>query len=100
MASEFKFDLNVKDVIKRKSSCKRGYNREWQRVRLAYLRKHPLCVEPGCNALACVVDHRVSLEQGGARYDHENLQGFCTLHHNRKTNRYDGGFGNQRREYS
>lgn len=100
MPKEFKPNTHVFKPKARKTAYRRGYNREWARVRKAYLRKHPRCSTNGCHELATCVDHKISLEQGGERYNEDNLQSFCTRCHNRKTNLYDGGFGNDRREYS
>lgn len=71
----------------RESAAKRGYDRRWQRLRLAYLRAHPLCVE--CQAEhrttpATEVDHITPLRWGGT-HDWSNLQALCKPHHSRKT---------------
>lgn len=80
----------------RPSAAARGYDAQWRRFRLSYLRRHPLCVE--CleqqRAVEAVhVDHVIALEKGGAKYDESNLQGLCPHHHSVKTCREDGGFG-------
>ena len=76
----------------RLSSCKRGYDRRWRKVRLMYLRANPLC-EPkmprarelgiGCGKPARVVDHIVPKECGGQDIE-SNLQSLCDRCHNRK----------------
>lgn len=56
----------------------------WQRARISYLRMHPSCQAPGCNALARVVDHLVPLAAGGPPLDPENFAAMCDTCHNRK----------------
>src|SRR6185369_16868932 len=60
----------------RTSAAKRGYDRDWQRVRLFVLRRDPICQicfrEPSTE-----VDHRVPFTKGGARLDPANLRGAC-----------------------
>jgi len=84
----------------RPNSYKRGYDRKWRKCRDAYLAAHPMCQEPGCNKFATEVDHKIALEEGGAKFDWNNLCGYCKRHHTQKTNRVDGGFGRQRRSDS
>lgn len=62
----------------------------WRRVRLSYLAAHPLCVEcerQGRVTPATVVDHIKPINEGGARFDFENMQGLCARCHNRKSGR-------------
>lgn len=75
---------------RRGSACKRGYDSEWQRFRLWFLKAHPLCEEPGCHEIATEVDHIVPLAQGGAHCSEANSQGLCKAHHTSKTNRENG----------
>ena len=57
---------------------------KWAKVRLKVLdRDHWACVTCG-KAGRLEVDHRVSIEHGGAMYDLENLQTFCRGCHIRK----------------
>lgn len=77
----------------RGSASKRGYGREWQRIRDDYLDRHPFCeAEEGCTELATQVDH---IDGGGPRGDNSdaNLQALCARHHSKKTVAVDGGFG-------
>lgn len=78
----------------RPSAHARGYGRQWQAIRLAYLRAHPLCVE--CNRPATDVDHIVARAKGG-KDDESNLQALCHSCHSRKTNAQDGGGWKRRR---
>lgn len=75
----------------RASAAKRGYGREWQRRRRAYLMQNPLCVD--CRAIgkltaATEVDH-VTPHRGDEQlfWAWDNLQGLCKSHHSRKTGR-------------
>jgi len=80
----------------RDSAAARGYDSKWRMTRSAFLKKHPTCSEPGCQAKATHVDHIKARAQGGSD-EWSNLQGLCHSHHSSKTNAIDGGFGNPRR---
>ena len=73
----------------RLSSHDRGYNTKWQRVRLSYLKAHPLCVQ--CQAEDVVepateVDHIIP-HKGNKKlfWDNSNWQPLCKRHHSEKT---------------
>ena len=60
----------------------------WKAARKAYIAAHPLCAH--CEAYgrvvpADVVDHINERRDGGADYDHSNLQSLCHGCHNAKT---------------
>jgi 5-methylcytosine-specific restriction protein A len=74
----------------RPTSSKRGYGRNWQRLRLLILHEEPLCRE--CGAAATDVDH---IDGDVTNLRRENLQALCHAHHSRLTARYDGGFGHR-----
>ena len=79
----------------RPSAARRGYDARWREIRLAHLKRHPICVE--CERLglavpATDVDHVVALRRGGTNAA-TNLQSLCHVHHSRKTAREDGRFG-------
>lgn len=82
----------------RQTSTQRGYGSAWQRARLAYLQRNPLCV--GCNkqgrvTAAAVVDHITPHKGDKALFwDSDNWQALCKPCHSRKTAAQDGGFGN------
>ena len=74
----------------RASPSVRGYDRAWQRLRLWYLRRHPLCEE--CRRADKVVPaeqvHHVVAFKGKddpLRLDPTNLEALCVSCHNRKT---------------
>jgi len=63
------------------------YDRRWQKVRAAYLAKHPLCAD--CQIArrltpATDVHHIVKPSDGGSDRD-ENLMGLCKSCHSRRT---------------
>lgn len=75
----------------RESAAKRLYDAKWKKVRNAYIRDYPLCVEclkEGRTEEATVVDHVIPHRRNVELFrDHDNLQGLCEFHHNRKTGR-------------
>lgn len=82
----------------RESAAQRGYDSDWRRYRISYLKAHPLCVEclkEGTVTLAKIVDHIVP-HKGDYKlfWDPKNHQPLCKKHHDRKTASEDGGFGN------
>lgn len=83
---------------RRGTATQRGYDWRWHKARTVYLQSHPLCID--CLAAdktvpATVVDHIIP-----HRGDHElmwdeaNWAARCKHHHDVKTAREDGGFGN------
>jgi len=83
----------------RGSSAQRGYDRKWRRARIRYLREHPLCVEclsKGQVAAATVVDHVIPPKGDYELFwDESNWQSLCKFHHDTKTAKEDGAFGNK-----
>jgi 5-methylcytosine-specific restriction enzyme A len=57
-----------------------GNTRKWRRYRAAQLRAYPICNYPDCPRPAVTVDHVTPLAEGGAMYDHGNLQSLCDDH--------------------
>jgi len=83
----------------RPNANQRGYDARWRKVRLQYLRENPLCVEclkEGKVTPATVVDH-IKPHHGDKElfWDRNNWQALCEYHHNVKTAKEDGGFGNK-----
>lgn len=83
----------------RRSSYKRGYDSRWRKARVVFLRSNPVCVEckkQGWHVPATVVDHIVS-HKGDMKlfWDINNWQALCKRHHDIKTAKEDGGFGNR-----
>ena len=73
----------------RKNASQRGYDAEWRKIRMAFLKQNPLCVmcmEEGKTTPATVVDHIIP-HRGDKRlfYDVENYQALCKRHHDLKT---------------
>jgi len=78
------------------------YDRRWNVARVLFLRKNPLCVEckkTGRVVAATVVDH-VEPHRGNYQkfWDEMNWQPMCKPHHDAKTAKEDGGFGNKSAE--
>ena len=81
----------------RPTSTGRGYGAAWRRLRLAILRRDPIC--RACNVSASEeVDHIVPKKRGG-QDTMENLQGLCKPCHSRKTALEDGRWS-RRENYS
>ena len=79
----------------RPSSWERGYDRDWQRLRIAHLAINPLCAQ--CGAMATDVDHVNTIRSHPElRLAPSNLQSLCKPCHSRKTVAEDGGFGRRR----
>lgn len=81
----------------RGSASQRGYGAYWRRLRLLFLRRHPLCADPfhehGDRKVAATdVDHIVARRDGGTNA-WDNLQPLCHSCHSRKTVRESGGRG-------
>lgn len=90
--------LKIIPPSKRESSTARGYDGEWRKAALAYLREHPLCVHcerAGRVVPAKEVDH-IKPHRGDHAlfWDENNWQGLCKPCHSTKTATEDGGFGN------
>lgn len=78
----------------RGSASQRGYGANWRRLRLLFLRRHPLCADPfnehaGRPVVATDVDHIKSRANGGTDA-WDNLQALCHSCHSRKTAAVDG----------
>jgi 5-methylcytosine-specific restriction protein A len=68
----------------------------WRALRAQQLDAHPDCCVHGCMNRATVVDHRTPHRgQQHLFFDPANLQSMCKVHHDSKTARHDGGFGNR-----
>lgn len=68
----------------RGTACKRGYDRQWRKVRAAYLEAHPRCC--CCPEPAALVDHIIKVRDAPhLRLVWSNLQGMCYSCHARKT---------------
>ncbi|MFZ6801939.1 HNH endonuclease [Undibacterium sp. Di24W] len=82
---------------RRGSAADRGYGGRWQKARLTFLSRKPLCVE--CAKadrveLATIVDHVIPHKgDQDLFWDTSNWQSLCKKHHDQKTAREDGGFG-------
>ena len=67
----------------RGNSHERGYDRDWRRLRLWYLRQHPLCID--CGAAASEAHHIETVEdRPERRLDQTNLAALCHVCHMRR----------------
>lgn len=60
----------------------------WHEYSRQYRKKHPLCAEclrEGKTTRAACVDHIISIENGGDKWNPANHQGLCNSHHGIKT---------------
>lgn len=72
------------------TACKRGYDRQWRKVRERYMSDHPLCEDceqAGRITAAAQVHHmRTIADAPHLRLDHDNLRSLCVpCHQDRHT---------------
>lgn len=75
----------------RGSARQRGYDRAWEKLRNAYLQRHPLCERcerRGHVVPAEIIHHRIPITEGGARLDEANLEALCKTCHEREHGRW------------
>ena len=58
---------------------------QWRKLRNMFIKDNPLCVV--CESIAEVVDHIVSIRDGGDPRSWSNLQSMCHRCHNKKSGR-------------
>lgn len=80
-------------------SHKRGYDVHWRKAREEFLKANPLCEECLKEArvkAAIVIDH-ITPHRGDMElfWDVGNWQSLCKMHHDMKTAKEDGAFGNK-----
>lgn len=85
----------------RESAAKRGYDSQWRKARLGWLRKHPLCAEherQGYVVQATEVDHIIPHKGDKDLFwdSTNNWQSLCKSCHSAKTVREDGGWAKGR----
>ncbi|MEG0133395.1 MAG: HNH endonuclease signature motif containing protein [Clostridium sp.] len=97
---EDKVKQKYKETDRRRgSSYARGYTDKWRAYRLKFLRINPICVRclaEGRYVPGTIVDHIVP-HKGDMKlfWDKNNHQALCKMHHDAKTAKEDGGFGNK-----
>lgn len=72
-----------------------GYDRRWDRVSVAYRKKHPVCEDceaKGHTTPAELVHHKWPVAFGGAMYDEDNLRALCSKCHRDKHSSRVKGF--------
>lgn len=84
-------------AFERENGNKEFYNSwPWRKKSKSYREEHPLCVvceREGLVVQARVVDHIVSINKGGDKFDDDNLQSLCDSCHNRKSSHESRGMG-------
>lgn len=84
--------------VERPNARARGYDADWQKLRAAFLRDHPICSTPDCGRPSKHADHSDTvIARPDRRLDRTNLTAYCHSCHSSKTARHDGGFGNRRK---
>lgn len=89
--------VKPKVAFERENSNQEFYNSwPWRKKSKAYRQANPLCVK--CMAkdvvtAAKVVDHIVSINNGGDKLNDSNLQSLCESCHNSKSSAESRGFG-------
>jgi 5-methylcytosine-specific restriction protein A len=78
----------------RPAAHKRGYDRDWRRLRDYHMNQHPLCEDckqQGDTVAANMVDHVVPVDvDPSRRLDPSNLRSLCWKHHAVKTHSEHG----------
>lgn len=79
----------VKRIDDRATAHERGYGAAWRRLRVMYLRRNPVCVDPfgvhhNAIVVATDVDHIIPKRAAG-RDAFDNFQALCHACHSRKT---------------
>ena len=66
----------------------RGYDAKWDRLSVAYRRKHPVCAwceQQGRDTVVDLVDHMIPVvDRPDLKYSWANLWALCSFHHGRK----------------
>lgn len=75
--------------MKRNTEHQPFYNsRAWRKTSQLYRKQHPLCESGEHDGIAVpvdVVDHKVPIQDGGEKFDWDNLQSLCHSCHSKKT---------------
>lgn len=72
----------------RGTPAERGYDKDWYRLRHAFLQANPICCIPSCGAKATHVDHIKTIKEAPhLRLDPRNLRSMCGPCHSRRTAR-------------
>ena len=73
---------------KRGTPAERGYDKDWFKLRHAFLQQHTMCCMPNCSAPATHVDHVKSIREAPhLRLVGSNLRPMCGPCHSRRTAR-------------
>lgn len=93
------FDNGIKKVQidNRPSAMERGYGSRWQKYRLSFLKKHPLCAicaKQGIITIATCIDHIIPHKGDMVLFwKRDNHQPACIPCNNKKAAAEEGSFG-------
>lgn len=89
-------ELRARTDAARPSAADRGYDRDWFKLRAAFLKAHPICCRQGCGEFATDADHYLDVRtHPELRLVWQNLRPYCHAHHSARTAR-DQGFAKGR----
>jgi len=80
---------------RRKDNSKFYNSWTWRKVSKAFKLENPFCVkceEEGKVVAAKFTDHIERIEDGGAKFDKDNLQALCQHHHDSKSGKESHGY--------
>jgi 5-methylcytosine-specific restriction protein A len=75
----------------RESAYRRGYTKNWQKIRRMHLAKHPLCVECEVKDIIEPATDVHHIDGNNRNNVEENLQSLCHQCHSRRTRKDEGG---------
>jgi len=87
-AKQHNTESNAYYNSQRASSAERGYDNDWDKFRLLFLKERPLCVDcltKGRTRAAKEVHHIIRLRDGGERLNAMNCMGLCKPCHSRRS---------------
>lgn len=76
-------DINYNKYFRKYDANKR-YDTRWKKVRDIYISSHPFCeecIKENNFIKATLVHHIKPIEDGGEKYDFNNLESLCQTHH-------------------
>ncbi len=74
------------ELYQRKYNHRERYDGRWDKVRNIYIKNHPLCEEclkENITTVGELVHHKIPIEDGGEKYDFDNLETVCRSCHSK-----------------